>query len=212
MRRFLRLRVLGDRSRLANVANMGERIRRNEEVVMNIKRWVVVFSLCAWSAFAGCKKEERVAAVPEDGRSGSGVASRSESAATSVPAVEPVERPSVVVPEVRVVTTHPSTQPTTQPDNTAKNKVDQGGRTKTPMDQSESVDDIQITADIRRAIMKDETMSMNAQNCKIVTDKAGMVTLRGVVDSEAEKVSIGVKAKAVAGETRVDNQLEVKTN
>jgi osmotically-inducible protein OsmY len=80
------------------------------------------------------------------------------------------------------------------------------------MDQSQSGDDVKVTAAIRRAIMDDKAMSMNAQNCKIITDKSGVVTLRGVVDSQAEKDAIQAKAQAVAGVTRVDNQLEVKTN
>lgn len=98
----------------------------------------------------------------------------------------------------------------TQPDNTAKNEVDRSGDTKTPFDQSESSDAIKITAEIRRAIMDDDTMSVNAQNCKIMTDKSGMVTLRGVVNSQAEKDAIDAKSKAIAGVTKVDNQLEVK--
>jgi len=80
------------------------------------------------------------------------------------------------------------------------------------MDQSQASGDVKITAEIRRAIMDDETMSANAQNCKVITDKSGVVTLRGVVNSQAEKDSIEAKAKSVAGVTRVDNQLEVKTN
>lgn len=97
-------------------------------------------------------------------------------------------------------------------DNTAKNKVDRSGDTKTSLDQSESSAHIKITAEIRRAIMDDDNMSMNAQNCKIITDKSAVVTLRGPVNSQAEKDSIDAKAKAVAGVTRVDNQLEVKTD
>lgn len=97
-------------------------------------------------------------------------------------------------------------------DNTARNKADASGDTKTPMDQSESGASIQITASIRRAIMEDKSMSINAQNCKIITDKAGVVTLRGAVSSQAEKDLIESKATAVAGVTKVDNQLEVKTN
>lgn len=109
------------------------------------------------------------------------------------------------------VTTRSDTpKPAPAPDNTAKNKVDGGSDTKTPMDQSQAVGEIKITADIRRAIMEDKTMSMNAQNCKIVTEKSGLVTLRGVVNSQAEKDSIEAKAAAVAGVTKVDNQLEVK--
>jgi len=76
------------------------------------------------------------------------------------------------------------------------------------MDQSNSKADIDITASIRRAIMEDKSMSMNAQNVKIIT-AAGVTTLRGPVNSQAEKDAIEAKAKAVAGVTRVDNQIEV---
>lgn len=94
-------------------------------------------------------------------------------------------------------------------DNTGANKRDAGGETKTPMDQSNSKADIDITAAIRKAVMDDKMMSTNAQNCKIITEK-GVVTLRGVVDSQAEKDAIEAKAKIVTGVSRVDNQLEVK--
>ena len=97
-------------------------------------------------------------------------------------------------------------------DNTARNKGDMAADAKTPTDQSEAQADIKTTADIRRAIMDDKTMSVNAQNCKIITDKAGMVTLRGVVNSQAEKDSVAAKARIIAGDAKVDNQLEVKVN
>ena len=57
--------------------------------------------------------------------------------------------------------------------------------------------------------MDDKALSTNAHNAKIVTDK-GAVTLRGVVESAAEKDSVETKAKAVAGVASVDNQLEIK--
>jgi osmotically-inducible protein OsmY len=78
------------------------------------------------------------------------------------------------------------------------------------MDQSNESRDVEITAEIRRAIVDDSAMSTNARNIKIITDK-GAVTLRGVVDSQAEKTAIEEKAKAVSGVVSVDNQLEVKT-
>ena len=102
--------------------------------------------------------------------------------------------------------------PTPAPDNTASNKGDAAKTAKSPMDQSQSIDDVKITAEIRRAIMDDKTMSINAQNCKIVTDKAGKVTLRGVVNSQTEKDAIELKAKSASGVSSVDNQLEVKPN
>jgi hyperosmotically inducible periplasmic protein len=101
--------------------------------------------------------------------------------------------------------------PQAAPDNTARNKVDQDLSTKTPMDQSQSAADVTIVAEIRKAILSDSGMSVNAQNCKVVV-QSGAVTLRGVVETQAEKESIGNKAKAVAGVTSVDNQLEVKPN
>ena len=109
-------------------------------------------------------------------------------------------------------TTKTKVDPPKPADNTANNKNDGHKDVKTPIDQSESSSSIKITADIRRAIMEDSTMSVNAQNVKIITDEAGVVTLRGVVNSQAEKDSVETKAKAVVGVTRVDNQLEIKTN
>ncbi|MEK6701883.1 MAG: BON domain-containing protein [Planctomycetota bacterium] len=101
---------------------------------------------------------------------------------------------------------------TPKADNSAYNKADANGNSKTPMDQSQTSADVKITAEIRRAIMDDATMSINAQNCKIITDKSGVVTLRGVVSSTSEKEAIEAKARAAAGVTSVDNQLEVRTN
>lgn len=116
-------------------------------------------------------------------------------------------------------TTNPSTtrpaqnqDATRAPDNTGNNRVDRSGDTVTPPDQSESAIDVRITADIRRAIVEDDTMSTNAENIKIMTDKSGVVTLRGIVNSQAEKDAIDAKARAVGGVTRVDNQLEIQPN
>lgn len=98
-------------------------------------------------------------------------------------------------------------------DNTGRNARDMpdgAGSGQTPLDQSNTSVDTKITAEIRRAIMDDDAMSMNAQNCKIITDASGVVTLRGPVESQAERSAIEAKAKAVAGVTRVVNELEVK--
>jgi len=94
-------------------------------------------------------------------------------------------------------------------DNTGRNRRDADTDAKTPMDQNENTKDITITAEVRKAILADDTMSTNAENCKIMTAD-GVVTLRGPVDSQAEKDAIEAKARAVAGVARVENQLEVK--
>jgi len=94
-------------------------------------------------------------------------------------------------------------------DNTDKNERDRSGDTKTSGDQSESPEDIKITAAIRRAVVADDSLTMTATNVKIITAD-GVVTLRGPVNTAAEKAKIGELAKKNAGKAKVDNQLEVK--
>jgi osmotically-inducible protein OsmY len=94
-------------------------------------------------------------------------------------------------------------------DNTAKNERDASGDTKTSGDQSNSPEDIKITAAIRRAIVADDSLTMTATNVKIITAD-GKVTLRGPVKTAAEKTKIAELAKKEAGKATIDNQLEVK--
>jgi len=96
-----------------------------------------------------------------------------------------------------------------KPDNTGKNERDRSGDTKTPGDQSNTPEDLKITQSIRQAVVKDDSLTMTAKNVKIIT-AGGMVTLRGPVKSAEEKMKIETFAKAVAGDAKVDNQLEVK--
>jgi hyperosmotically inducible periplasmic protein len=99
----------------------------------------------------------------------------------------------------------------TTADNTSRNSTDQQAGAKTPIDQAQSGNGIDTTAAIRRAIMQDASMSTNAQNCKIITDTAGTITLRGVVNSQQEKDAVESHARAVARNATIVNQLEVKT-
>ena len=69
--------------------------------------------------------------------------------------------------------------------------------------------DLKITQDIRKALVDDASLSMDAHNVK-VDSLNGNVTLRGPVDTAAEKDTVESLAKSVAGVVRVDNQLEVK--
>jgi hyperosmotically inducible periplasmic protein len=94
-------------------------------------------------------------------------------------------------------------------DNSAKNERDRSGETKTPEDQSNSPEDVKITKAIRQAVVKDDALTMTAKNIKIIT-AGGQVTLRGPVNNAEEKAKIEKIAKAAAGATKVDNQLEVK--
>jgi hyperosmotically inducible periplasmic protein len=102
-------------------------------------------------------------------------------------------------------------QDTPAADNTKKNQRDRSGETKTSGDQSNSSEDVKITAAIRRAVVGDHSLSMTAKNVKIITAN-GMVTLRGPVKSDAEKAKIVELAQSAAGNAKIDNQLEVKAS
>ena len=76
-------------------------------------------------------------------------------------------------------------------------------------EQSNNNVDIELTRKIRRAVVKNDSLSMMAHNIKIVTVN-GAVTLRGPVRTEEEKATIASTAEQIAGADRVDNQLQVK--
>lgn len=92
-------------------------------------------------------------------------------------------------------------------DNTKVNTRDRKD-SLTPMDQSNSAAQIAITANIRKGIMGDKTVSFNGKNVKIIT-VGTTVTLRGPVQSSKERTAIEGIAKRTAGVGDVDNQLEV---
>ena len=100
---------------------------------------------------------------------------------------------------------------TSSPDNTRVNKRDRDSATLVPTDQGTSEADRKTTQQIRQALMKDNSLSFGAKNVKIITLN-GKVTLRGPVNSEAERASIEAAARKVAGVTQVDNQLELKND
>jgi hyperosmotically inducible periplasmic protein len=95
------------------------------------------------------------------------------------------------------------------PDNSAVNVRDRDPNAMTAGEQSTAKSDVELTREIRRAVVKDDSLSTLAHNVKIVAAN-GSVTLRGPVNTEQEKVAIASKAQAIAGPNKVDNQLEVK--
>ncbi len=88
------------------------------------------------------------------------------------------------------------------------NARDRASNTISADEQSGAKSDLTLTARIRRAIVKDKSLSILAHNVKIIS-RNGEVTLRGPVKSEQEKTTIASKAQAIAGTDRVDNRLEV---
>ena len=94
-------------------------------------------------------------------------------------------------------------------ENTERNVRDKDNTTLTPEDQKETKKDIKITAHIRKIVVRDKSLSIDAQNAKIIT-RSGVVTLRGPVASEAESKTLQKIAKNTRGVVKVDNQLEIK--
>lgn len=83
-------------------------------------------------------------------------------------------------------------------------------RKLTPEDQAwGSKSDVEMTRQIREELMKDKSLSIYAQNVKIITIK-GIVHLRGPVHTQAEKDRIALLAKDVAGSKSVQNEIEIK--
>jgi hypothetical protein len=137
----------------------------------------------------------------------------------SPPVTPPVTSPGATTPESTPsrssTTTAPGTTadttppPGTRPDNTAINQRDADlAKAKTPIDQDENQADIDITSKIRQRVLDQQNFSINARNAKIITSQ-GMVTLRGPVNSKQEADTIERIAKEVAGDGKVDNQLEI---
>jgi sporulation protein YlmC with PRC-barrel domain len=103
-----------------------------------------------------------------------------------------------------------TTNASTGADNTRLNVRDRDSRTLTPLDQGNSQADVSTTAQIRKAILATKGMTTNAKNVKIITQN-GRVTLRGPVNTDEERTTIGEIAGRIATSGDVDNQLEVTT-
>ena len=95
-------------------------------------------------------------------------------------------------------------------DNSAMNQRDRSSSTVTPVDQPNDKADVKLAAAVRRAIVKDKSLSMTAHNVKLVA-VGGVVTLRGPVESADEKARLESLVQGVSGVSRVDSQLDVKT-
>lgn len=104
----------------------------------------------------------------------------------------------------------PTPKPTpTNAENTGRNARDTKPGAVLPTDQSNKPEDLKATQDIRKAVMADKALSVNAKNAKIITTET-MVVLRGPVDSQAEREQLNKYAKASAGSREVRDELEVR--
>ena len=94
-------------------------------------------------------------------------------------------------------------------DNTKVNQRDQNASEPTADQQKNKTSDRDMTQQIRKAIMKDQSLSTYAHNVKIITQN-GQVTLKGPVRSDDEKRVVEAKAAEVAGPNNVTSQLDVE--
>jgi hyperosmotically inducible periplasmic protein len=74
--------------------------------------------------------------------------------------------------------------------------------------QKNDTTDLEITRRIRKAIHQDKSLSVDAHNVKVIAQD-GAVTLKGPVQSQAEKANIEAKAVAVVGQGKVNDQIRV---
>ena len=94
-------------------------------------------------------------------------------------------------------------------DNTKTNKRDQDSSQPTADQGKNNKSDLEIMREIRRAVVKDKSISVYGHNVKIIS-KGGKVTLIGPVHTDDEKKAIEAKATAVAGDGNVTDQITVK--
>ena len=93
----------------------------------------------------------------------------------------------------------------TAPDNSNQNKNQQ----KTADNQSNANIDRHTTAEIRKAIVADKSLSTYANNVKVITVN-GAVTLKGPVSSDEEKQKVASDAASVVSVDKITNRLTVK--
>jgi osmotically-inducible protein OsmY len=93
-------------------------------------------------------------------------------------------------------------------DNTAQNKGATRKDAVTAEKQGNQKSKVAVLAEVRKAIVAEKELSMDAKNVKILFSN-GLVTLRGPVDSEAEKTKVEEIAKGCSGVTSVKNLITV---
>lgn len=94
-------------------------------------------------------------------------------------------------------------------DNSANNASDRSSEAKTSETQSNDKSDVEITRAIRRAVVKDSSLSVYAHNVKIITTKEHTVFLRGPVSTQDEVTKVEDLAKANSSGYPVKCQLSV---
>ena len=93
-------------------------------------------------------------------------------------------------------------------DNTKTNQADRSSDQPTADQQKSNRSDLDLTQQVRQAIMDDKSLSTYAHNVKVISQN-GVVTLKGPVRSDDERRAIQAKATDVAGEGKVVSELTI---
>lgn len=96
----------------------------------------------------------------------------------------------------------------TDADNTAVNRRDRDASQPTADQGKNNSTDLDNMKAIRRAIIKDASLSTYAHNIKVIST-GGKVTLKGPVKSEEEINKVESKAADVVGPSNIVNQMSV---
>ena len=95
-----------------------------------------------------------------------------------------------------------------KPDNTKANEAVRAGAVPAADQASNAKTDVQLAADIRKAIVADKQLSTYAKNVKVVV-RDGSVRLAGPVRSNDEKVEVERLATEHAGVANVSSDITV---
>jgi len=93
-------------------------------------------------------------------------------------------------------------------DNSAQNRGDLSQGAVTAQSQDNNKHDIKVLACVRRTIVRQKGLSVEAKNIKILCAN-GVITLKGPVKSEAEKSQICAAAKTCGGVVSVQDEVTV---
>ena len=94
-------------------------------------------------------------------------------------------------------------------DNTRVNQRDRNQNEPTADQQKENSSDRTLAQQVRRALVKDKSLSTYAHDIKVIAQD-GVVTLKGPVHSEQEKQAIEAKAAEVAGSAdKIKSEIDI---
>ena len=94
-------------------------------------------------------------------------------------------------------------------DNSRINKQAEANGEANAQSQSNSKSDIELTRRIRRSVVKNKSLSVDAKNIKIITS-GGTVLLKGPVKSQREKNRLKKIAAGIAGSNHITDEIEIE--